>query len=1309
MKFNYYLFLLITLFWSGQAFARTQPPGAGTLEDPYQISELDHLKWLSLGDVSIGFEPVLTSEASDNRFSAHYILMEDIDCSGWDEFEAIGGTGVFSGTFNGNAHTISNLLISKESATYNSFFTGTSSNTVIKKLGLIDVSVSGAKTCAALIGRMGSGHVSEVYVTGTVSQVTTDSNPTVAVGGMIGALAGGIVEDCFADVAVTGKNCAGFIGTQSWGEVTTSYSIGSVTATETAHGFSYSWDGSISQCYWDKETSGVTTSRGLDDAYGLTTAEFASHGNFIGFDFDMVWEMANGRPQFLWGIYDVVLTVRAVPEWAMDYVGGFGGYNEGDSFNPMTGAPGVGPATGYKFVKFTADDDPTYENTAPMLFGSVSKDMPQNYVAHFEEDWAYENGDGTAQNPYQITSARELEFLSNIPALRDQHFILMNDLDINVPGGYMGEGFTPIGNEHAPFEGTFNGNGHTISGLYIDRPGEDNVGLFGLVKKQAQITQLAVKANKVNGANNVGILVGKIEGAAEVSFCYTLGSVDGEENTGGLIGLVEVGSVKSCYSGANVSGANYVGGVIGTIKLAVADELIAFGEVSGANTGGVVAMNDQGVVLDVFWDKELTNQTTSSGSMDDHGLTTVEMADQANFINFNFNANWEMATIEDIDSNQRPYLQWQLYDSFITVQSNFALGVKSLSGEGGIAEGAEVTLSVEPQFGYRFVEWIVDGAAVSEVNHTFTFQAGMSPVIELVLEEDFTFSGGDGSFNSPYQITTLEQLAYLSYVESIKADNFIIMNDIDASETADWHSGDGFLPIRNVAGQIDGGGNQISGLVINRPAESKVGFIGEGVEVFLKNLHIVDAEIKGWDYVGGLVGITDAGTIENVSFSGSIEAKNYAGGLIGKSGEAFVTKSFTAGILRGQTYLGGFVGHAVGTIEICYSNMDVVDGYAFVGGFIGQLDGQGQVLNAFATGKVQGSTIIENTPTGAFAGAIGDGTPWSWTFAANVYATGEISGLPPVNDALKGLAGLGAPGNSYFDRETTKVTPLGGDSSALFTSEFGAEASFIGWDFDNTWEITTLTSIDSNPRPYLKAFAFHAITVDAGANGSISPVNVSVPNGEDQTFTIIPSDGYHIATLSVDGVEIDVVDTYTFTNVTTSHTIAATFEINEYAFNIVQEGEGFIKIDDVEVSGDISVNHGTKVYLEFKPEAGYSLGAVMFNEVEIDQDEFDISGGVYSWTTPAFIEASSFKVVFDRMLSAGVEVAPVVYPNPTKGQLNITSLTAGAEVKVLNASGQLVFSTIATAEEMKLSLAHYPNGLYHVVVEGKGSFKVIKD
>ncbi|MCR5455687.1 MAG: DUF285 domain-containing protein [Bacteroidales bacterium] len=104
----------------------------------------------------------------------------------------------------------------------------------------------------------------------------------------------------------------------------------------------------------------------------------------------------------------------------------------------------------------------------------------------------------------------------------------------------------PIGTKENPFSGIFDGNGHTISGLYINDNTKENVGLFGVAAPDAVIKNLGVTQSYIAGKENVGAICGKTEGI--VVNCYTTATVKGTENVSNIAGKVEEpGKVVNSY------------------------------------------------------------------------------------------------------------------------------------------------------------------------------------------------------------------------------------------------------------------------------------------------------------------------------------------------------------------------------------------------------------------------------------------------------------------------------------------------------------------------------------------------------------------------------------------------------------------------------------------------------------------------------------------------------------------------------------------------------------------------------------------
>ena len=132
----------------------------------------------------------------------------------------------------------------------------------------------------------------------------------------------------------------------------------------------------------------------------------------------------------------------------------------------------------------------------------------------------------------------------------------------------------------------------------------------------------------------------------------------------------------------------------------------------------------------------------------------------------------------------------------------------------------------------------------------------------------------------------------------------------------------------------------------------------------------------------------------------------------------------------------------------------------------------------------------------------------------------------------------------------------------------------------------TFSNVDAN-HTIAASFAItqHTIAASAGANGSITPSgSVAVNDGDDQAFTIAAAAHYHIADVLVDGSSVGAVSSYTFTNVTTDHTIAASFAITTHTITASAGTNGSIT-----PSGAVTVNDGDDQAFTITPDANYHV------------------------------------------------------------------------------------------------------------------------
>jgi hypothetical protein len=205
-----------------------------------------------------------------------------------------------------------------------------------------------------------------------------------------------------------------------------------------------------------------------------------------------------------------------------------------------------------------------------------------------------------------IRSAHQLQLMLLDPTAR---YTLVADIDAAATQGgggsmWSSQGFVPVGNNDSKFTGTFDGQGHTVSGLTINRAGQDYAGLFGYVQN-ATLRNVGLLGGSAVGKQFVGALAGYIVangGTSNISNAYATGNVTGESEVGGLVGKNEgngsTASISNVYSTGDVSGSGYfVGGLVGdnmssTGGLASISGAYATGRVQGKfDVGGLVGRN----------------------------------------------------------------------------------------------------------------------------------------------------------------------------------------------------------------------------------------------------------------------------------------------------------------------------------------------------------------------------------------------------------------------------------------------------------------------------------------------------------------------------------------------------------------------------------------------------------------------------------------------------------------------------------------------------------------------------------------------
>lgn len=175
------------------------------------------------------------------------------------------------------------------------------------------------------------------------------------------------------------------------------------------------------------------------------------------------------------------------------------------------------------------------------------------------------SGSGTESDPYLILNPIQLSQMRNFLNKSGVYFKLMADIDLTefIEDEYPSEGWMPIGTSSAPFSGVLDGNGKKISGLWIDRPINDYVGLFAYINA-AKIKNLTLTKCSIKGSKNVGALVG-YGTWPRITNCVVDGAIVGKTNVGGCIGEAHAIDISDIICSIKINANESVGGVVGKI------------------------------------------------------------------------------------------------------------------------------------------------------------------------------------------------------------------------------------------------------------------------------------------------------------------------------------------------------------------------------------------------------------------------------------------------------------------------------------------------------------------------------------------------------------------------------------------------------------------------------------------------------------------------------------------------------------------------------------------------------------------------
>ena len=671
---------------------------------------------------------------------------------------------------------------------------------------------------------------------------------------------------------------------------------------------------------------------------------------------------------------------------------------------------------------------------------------------------------------YQIGTASELIWFADAVNSGSQSIKgkLTADIQLNAPGSVANK-WTPIGTQASPFRGTFDGDGHTVSGVYVDS-GIDCAGFFGSVvipsntsgdadapdkmtseyvlqHTQTSIKNIKITNAEIHGGYSVGGIVGYAEnlGLSDCSFegdvygsgnsiggivgwayyytvinqCYSSGTVSGNQRVGGIAGYANGNSViVKSYSDMAVSGKLNVGGVGGTLSGAFLEGCFFLGSVSADDTvGGLVGYALFSTVCDAY----AIAPVTSTGKEVGGTIGSVYGSEcDSNFYSY------ETSGVDGTAGVGRTLADMKL--------SAF---VKELNGQ----KAYFCFDYTEINNGYPVLAWMLSldvwagDRSVPQKNSSGTYLISKpSELAWFAALVNGQLNGMDANPNANATVT----------------DNLLMninVND-DSFGVIEW-TPIGIDEAHGYNGIFNGGGYNIAGLYTS----SSSGDSGRNIGLFgyintgtVTNTVVLDGRISGIENVGGIAGYLKSGSILNcavdsevsgdkavggivgnlggstasVSTSGmlgSIVGTNYSndksfltnvGGVVGISNKATVNKCFNYATISAPNarFVGGILGYnSAGTLTNSYSTAAQTSGNVMVGGLVGY-NNNGTVKTCYVSSKVTGSSQV-GVAFGNTVGANVSSIIFDGTYKTNLLTTGATEKTPAQMTGSSSVSNIG--------------------------------------------------------------------------------------------------------------------------------------------------------------------------------------------------------------------------------------------------------------------------------------------------------------
>lgn len=613
---------------------------------------------------------------------------------------------------------------------------------------------------------------------------------------------------------------------------------------------------------------------------------------------------------------------------------------------------------------------------------------------------------------YQIASAENLAWFasqvnSGSSSIKAK---LTADISLNEEGSKE-RVWTPIGTESSPFKGEFDGNGFTISGLFVDGS-NDYSGLFGYVyadkpnvddndntsetifvaEPVKMIYNLKVTNASVSGGQNVGGIAGYIHYAI-ISGCSFSGTVNGANNSvGGICGYAfNYSVVEQCYSEGSVSGVIRVGGILGyanvnsKVSECYSKAAVASRASLAGNAGGICGIISAGSVENCYFLGSVTGPKRVGGIVGSNTFSTIQGCYVIAPVTSTIGDAEYIAAVAGYSLSGIYYNCYYHQPSTHTSDAN------------------AVARTLDEMKKFSFVRELNENG--SSYTYDYMVINNSYPVLAWSLETA-VWAGGKKKPQTDsagyYLLGTADELAWFAALVNGKlagvqqntaakarvTDNILLNIFIkeNSEDTNVWTPiGSASAPFNGI---FIGGGYNIAGVYTNGTTNQGLfGYVGENGTV--TETVVIDGLITGTENTGAVAGYNkgivslscNSGTVRGVKATGGVVGYNtgtiqnsynvgevycnsetglQVGGIAGYNTRAKIKQCFNNGYVTGAAganYFGGIVGYNSGDgIYNCYNAGEILGGF-YIGGLVG-FNSSGIVRYSYNRGVVNTKNAV---------------------------------------------------------------------------------------------------------------------------------------------------------------------------------------------------------------------------------------------------------------------------------------------------------------------------------------------------------------